>query len=105
MDQLQFSSSLENSSIYFNYAERIGTHCSSRFVSGHSLMICVRCESEHAELFLSMYYCDNLAVSPGGAAAASPGGGAAARRRVPAAKISWTDGADRRGGVRLGKAR
>ena len=37
-------------------------------------MICVRCESEHAELFLSMYCCDDLAISPGGAAAASPGG-------------------------------
>ena len=38
-------------------------------------MICTRSESEHAELFLSMYCCDGLVVSPGGAAAASLGGG------------------------------
>ena len=56
--------------------------CSSLSVSDHCLMIvAVRSESEHAELFLSMYCCDSLAVGPGAAAAASPGSGESGWRK------------------------
>ena len=55
--------------------ERKGlSQCSSRFVSDHGLMICVRCKSEQAELFLSIYCCDCLAVSQNVMAQGSPGG-------------------------------
>ena len=34
-------------------------HYSSLFVSDHGPMICVRYESDHAELFLSMFCCES----------------------------------------------
>ena len=45
------------------------------------MIVAVRSESGHAELFLSMYYCDSLAVGPGAAAAASPGCGESGGRK------------------------
>ena len=78
---LRHRSDFSNSKKIQNLASSEGkglSHYSSLFVSDHGRMICVRCESEHAELFLSMYCCDSLAIGPGG-------GGAAPQRRVSAA--------------------